>query len=147
MTHISASRRQFLHSAVAGSLIFPGIVQQLLAESSEPLLPREPHFPAKAKHVIFLFMTGGVSHVDTFDPKPELHARPRQGDRSSTIPRSRIDPATSTFISSGRNGSSRRTAPAGTEVSTLFPHLAGCVDDIALIRSMHTSTRTTTTRR
>ncbi|MBM3359606.1 MAG: DUF1501 domain-containing protein, partial [Betaproteobacteria bacterium] len=66
------NRRQFLRSAAAGSLVFPGIVQRLLAESADPLAPKTPHFPAKAKNVIFLFMTGGVSHVDSFDPKPEL---------------------------------------------------------------------------
>lgn len=65
-------RRRILQSAAAGSLLFPGIVNQLLADSGDPLVPREPHFPARAKHVIFLFMTGGVSHVDTFDPRPEL---------------------------------------------------------------------------
>ena len=54
------NRRQFLHSAASGSLLFPGIVQQLLADSADPLAPKAPHFPAKAKNVIFLFMTGGV---------------------------------------------------------------------------------------
>ncbi|NBV86507.1 MAG: DUF1501 domain-containing protein, partial [Verrucomicrobia bacterium] len=65
-------RRDFLQSAVAGSLLFPGIFQQLMAESADPLAPKEPPLPAKAKRVIFLFMTGGVSHVDSFDPKPAL---------------------------------------------------------------------------
>ena len=50
----------------------PGILSQLAAAESDPLAPKSPHFPAKAKNVIFLFMTGGVSHVDTFDPKPNL---------------------------------------------------------------------------
>jgi hypothetical protein len=66
------SRRSFLRSAVVGSLLFPGIVQQLIAEAGDPLAPRDPHFPAQAKNVIFLFVPGGVSHVDTFDPEPEL---------------------------------------------------------------------------
>jgi hypothetical protein len=56
------SRRRMLRSAAAGSLLFPGIVQQLMADSGDPLAPRESHFPAKAKNIIFLFMTGGVSH-------------------------------------------------------------------------------------
>ncbi|HBJ36943.1 MAG TPA: DUF1501 domain-containing protein, partial [Planctomycetaceae bacterium] len=68
---MNPTRRHFLRSATASSILFPGIVQQLMAEESGPLATREPHFPAKAKRVIFLFMTGGVSHVDTFDPKPE----------------------------------------------------------------------------
>ncbi len=66
------NRRSVLRSAVAASLIFPGIMEQLLAESGDPLAARQPHFPARAKNVIFLFMTGGVSHIDTFDPKPAL---------------------------------------------------------------------------
>ena len=62
------TRRAFLRSAAAGSILFPGIVESLLADSGA----REPHFQARAKNVIFLFMTGGVSHIDTYDPKPEL---------------------------------------------------------------------------
>src|SRR4026208_767277 len=69
-------RRHLLRSFAARSLLMPGIVQGLLADdaatSDDPLAPRAPHFPAKAKRVIFLFMTGGVSHGDTFDPKPKL---------------------------------------------------------------------------
>ncbi len=73
----SCSRRGFLQSAVAGSLLMPGIVSELLAEYSgtpagDPLAARPPQMPAQAKNVIFLFMSGGVSHVDTFDPKPRL---------------------------------------------------------------------------
>ena len=72
MCETSLKRRSLLRSAVAGSLIFPGIIEQLLADSGDPLAPRTSHFPPRAKNVIFLFMTGGVSHVDTFDPKPAL---------------------------------------------------------------------------
>ena len=73
-------------SLAAGSLLFPGILSQLLtqdvgaitvgpgAAAENPLAPRQPHFPAKAKRVIFLYMSGGVSHMDTFDPKPRLTA-------------------------------------------------------------------------
>ncbi len=61
-------------------MLLPGLLHELLAEDAartsrpDPLAPRPAHFPAKAKNVIFLFMTGGVSHIDTFDPKPKLHA-------------------------------------------------------------------------
>jgi hypothetical protein len=74
------NRRHFLRSFVAGSLLMPGILHELLAidgaraTTTDPLLPKAPHFRPKAKNVIFLFMTGGVSHVDTFDPKPRLFA-------------------------------------------------------------------------
>src|SRR5437764_1329808 len=75
MNYLSATRRQFLRSMTAGSMLLPGIVRQLLAEEgSRGLSPHlgGAHFPAKAKRVIFLYMTGGVSHVDSFDPKPRL---------------------------------------------------------------------------
>src|SRR4051812_41212756 len=74
----SCDRRTFLRSAVAGSLLMPAILSELLAEdatrSADPLAPRPPHSPPRAKQVIFLFMSGGVSHVDSFDPKPRLFA-------------------------------------------------------------------------
>jgi hypothetical protein len=70
------NRRRFVRSAVASSLLMPGILSEILAadsaEQSNPLAPKQPHFPAKAKSVIFLFMSGGVSHIDSFDPKPKL---------------------------------------------------------------------------
>ena len=67
-----------LRSLVGGSLLFPGLLSELLAAgprnaaSTDPLAPHPPHFLAKAKQVIFLYMSGGVSHVDSFDPKPRL---------------------------------------------------------------------------
>jgi hypothetical protein len=73
---------------MGGSLLLPGIVSELLADGAtpsrdaDPLAPRAPHFPGKAKRVIFLFMTGGVSHLETFDPKPRLAAdagKPHKG--------------------------------------------------------------------
>lgn len=74
------SRRSFIRSMVGGSVLLPGLVSQLLAEDGarsapvDPLLPRAPHFTPKAKRVIFLYMSGGVSHVDSWDPKPKLFA-------------------------------------------------------------------------
>jgi hypothetical protein len=79
MNHCGCTRRDMLRSFVGGSILLPGLLHELLAEdaartsSPDPLAPRPAHFPAKAKNVIFLFMTGGVSHIDTFDPKPKLH--------------------------------------------------------------------------
>ena len=71
----TVTRRGFVQSAVAGSLLMPGLLSELLAaDGSDPLAPKKPHFPGKAKSVIFLFMSGGVSHVDSFDPKPKLVA-------------------------------------------------------------------------
>jgi hypothetical protein len=110
-------------------MIFPAILNDLLANDGgdgASLAPRAPHFPGKAKRVIFLYMTGGVSHLDSFDPKPRLKA-----DGGMPI--------------SDRPGSALYLPPhwdfqpggqCGTEVSDLFPHLRECMDDICLIRSM-----------
>jgi len=131
-------RRQFIQSAVGGSLLFPGIVQQLMAEDVGPLAAREPHFPAKAKRVIFLFMTGGVSHVDTFDPKPEL-TRSHGKEIKADHPEIKGRPGYERIYLKRPQWEFGKHGQCGTEVSTLFPNIATCVDDIAMIRSMHTS--------
>src|SRR5947207_2867831 len=77
------TRRAALRSLIGGSLVLPGILAELLAyenraasvprtPAADPLAPKNPHFAAKARRVIFLFSTGGVSHMDTFDYKPRL---------------------------------------------------------------------------
>jgi hypothetical protein len=132
------SRRTWMRSAAAGSLLFPGILQQVMADSADPLSPKESHFPAKAKNIIFLFMTGGVSHVDSFDPKPELirqHGKEIQADH----PEIKDRPGYERIYLKRPQWEFKPHGACGTEVSSLFPHIAQCVDDIALIRSMHTS--------
>lgn len=98
-----------------------------------PLAPKQPQLPAKAKSVIFLFMYGGPSQVDTFDYKPELYRLD-----GKTIP-------VKTFGRGGRKNEGRVVGPkwafkqygqCGKWVSDLFPHLATCVDDISFIHSM-----------
>src|SRR6185312_7511755 len=68
------SRREMLRQAACGfgSLALAGLATGQAAAAANPLAPRAPHFPARAKRVIFLFMQGGVSHVDSFDYKPQL---------------------------------------------------------------------------
>lgn len=95
----------------------------LAGQSADPMAPKEPHYTAKAKHVIFLFMTGGVSHVDTFDPKPFL--RENHDQRHS---RNRVY--------KGADWDFRRYGQSGIEVSDLFPEIGKVIDDIAVIRSM-----------
>src|ERR1700677_41256 len=73
------SRRSVIRSLVGGSLLLPGIVSELLADDrqyaeADPLAPKRPHSEPKAKRVIFLNMSGGASHVDSFDYKPKLIA-------------------------------------------------------------------------
>ena len=131
-------RRNFLKSSVAGSMLWPAIVRQLLADSDDPLAPKQPHFAAKAKRVIFLFMSGGVSHVDTFDPKPALlrdHGKEIKADH----PEIKDRPGYERIYLKRPQWGFTPHGECGTEVSSLFPYVAGCVDDIAMIRSMHTS--------
>jgi hypothetical protein len=106
-------------------MLFPAVLQQLLAESADPLAPHAPHFPAKAKRVIFMYMPGGVSHVDSFDYKPKLiaaaDAKEKNKDgRLYVRPRWEFKPR----------------GQCGTMVSDLFPHVGDSMDDICLIRSM-----------
>ncbi len=138
MTLSRQPRRQFLRSAVMGSMLFPGVVRQLLAEGGDPLTPAAPLFPGKAKRVIFLFMTGGVSHVDTFDPKTALH-RDHGKEIKADHPEIKDRPGYERIYLKRPQWDFAPHGKCGTEVSTLFPHMATCVDEMALIRSMHTS--------
>lgn len=134
---MAKNRRCFLRSAVAGSSLFPAIVNQVLAQSNDPLAARSPRHVAKAKNVIFLFMSGGVSHLDTFDPKPALirdHGKSIELDHPETKAR---DDYKKLFLKRPQWHFSPH-GECGTEVSALFPHVARCVDDITLIRSMTT---------
>lgn len=118
------NRRQTIRSLAGGGLLLPGLLSEMLgAQPTDPLRPRDPHFAPKAKQVIFLFMTGGVSHVDTFDPKPflrEHHDQPFGKNR----------------VYKGADWEFRRYGQSGIEVSDLFPEIGAVADDIAVIRSM-----------
>ena len=135
----SISRRGFVGSAVTGSLLMPGILSELLAkDAADPLAPKKPHYSPKAKAVIFLFMSGGVSHVDSFDPKPKLtsnHGKTIALDHPETRGRAGYEKL---FLKKPGWAFAPR-GKSGIETSDLFPHLANQFDDIALIRSMHTS--------
>src|SRR4051812_15337777 len=137
MGPLAFDRRTILRSAVAASAVFPALVAELLAdEAADPLAPKTPHFEAKAKRVIFLFMSGGVSHVDTFDPKPRLvadHGKAIKLDHPETKDR----PGYEKLFLKRPQWEFTKSGTCGTEVSGLFPHVAGCVDDLAVIRSMH----------
>ena len=132
-TPVLHTRREVLRSLVGGSLLMPGILSSLLAESaapSDPLAPKPTHFPAKAKRVIFIFSNGGVSQMDTFDPKPALFAADGKmtgvGGGLSNQQRVLLKPGWE-FRPGGK---------CDTPVSDLFPHLRECMDDVCLIRSM-----------
>jgi uncharacterized protein (DUF1501 family) len=103
--------------------------------ADNPLTAVPPHFPARAKHVIFLFMQGGPSHIDTFDPKPklkELHGKP--------LPASVIEGLQLQFTKNdaailGSPQSFRKCGESGLEIADTYPHLQGCADDLAVVRS------------
>jgi hypothetical protein len=128
----------FTGTALAGLMALEGAKLQASSGAStgkdtNPLKPRRPHYPAKAKSVIFLFMYGGPSHIDTFDHKPKLNALD-----GKTI-------AVKTFGRGGKRNEGRvvgtkwdfkRYGQSGKWVSDLFPHIGGCVDDIAFLHSL-----------
>src|SRR5262245_47112895 len=131
------SRREFLADAFGG---FGAVALTSLfaddARGSDPLAPKKPHFEAKAKSVIFLFMSGGPSHIDTFDPKPllnKLNGQPRPAAFGEA--RYQFIQKDARLLGSARRFS--RRGKSGIEVSDLFPHLGQCVDDLAVIRSCH----------
>ncbi len=135
-----AGCREFTGLALTGLLTGDGFFSQLAlagqsagAKPANPLAPKPPMRPAKAKSVIFLFMYGGPSHVDTFDYKPKLYELDGR-----TIP-------VKTFGRGGKRNEGRVVGPkwkfkqygqSGQWVSDLFPHVGSCVDDIAFIHSM-----------
>src|SRR5437773_2705922 len=134
------SRRDFLTRSGGGfgmiALASMLAEQGLLAQTRNPLAPRQPHHEAKAQRVIFLFMSGGPSHLELFDPKPDLqrlHGQPLPASfgRVATrraVERNRLLATQRTF---------RKHGHSGIEVSDLLPNLAQCVDDICLLRGCH----------
>jgi Protein of unknown function (DUF1501) len=137
------SRREVLcrigggFGAVALSSVFAeaGLLSPPAAPATNPLAPKLPHFTARAKRLIFLFMNGGPSHVDTFDPKPALE-------------RYRGEPLPASFRPQRANNANRpvmaspfsfqRYGQSGIEVSELFPEVGSCIDDVCVLRSVHT---------
>jgi hypothetical protein len=127
-------RRAVLRSLVGGSALLPGVLNELLAadppRASNPLAPKPPHFAAKAKRVILLFSSGGVSHMDTFDYKPALIKADGKtvgaGGGLSRDKKPLVKPLWA-FKPGGK---------CGTMVSDLFPHVRDKMDDVCLIRSM-----------
>ncbi len=101
-------------------------------KQQSPLAARPPMFPARAKRVIFLFMAGGPSHVDTFDPKPRLGV-----DNGKPLPFAKPGlERTKTGNLLASPFAFQKHGQSGIEVSELFPHVAGCIDDICVIRSL-----------
>src|SRR3954454_24225612 len=136
------SRRDLLRVSGTGfgSLALAGLLAQEEASAAtgpaaDPLAVKPPHFPARAKRVIFLFMHGGPSQMDTFDYKPLLkrdHGKPLPFARPKVV-------SSETFNLLQSPWAFRQYGQSGAWVSDLFPELAKCVDDICFIKSMHGS--------
>ncbi|MEY2600197.1 MAG: hypothetical protein RLZZ142_2456 [Verrucomicrobiota bacterium] len=121
--------------ALAGLLHDLGLTQANAASLS-PLSPRTPQFPGKAKRIIHLFMNGGPSQVDTFDPKPklqELHGKPLSLSKGVGNDKRLSGAALGSKFAFTKHGQS------GIEISELFPHLAKHADELCVIRSMFTN--------
>jgi Protein of unknown function (DUF1501) len=116
-----------------GAVAFAGLfMSEAPAAGTDPMTPRPPHYRARARSVIFLYMDGGPSQMDTFDPKPRL-------DREHGQPiRTRVEPTQFNNIGTVLKSPwrFRRYGQSGIPVSDLFPHVAACVDDLAIVRSM-----------
>ncbi len=137
------SRRAFLRDC-AGGIGIAALADLLTAEGltaatrQNPLAPRPPHFEPTAKSVIFMFMEGGPSQMDLFDPKPALerwHGEPAPESVVKQLQLAFIKP-TAKILASPRQFT--RHGASGTELSDWIPYTAECADDICLVRSMHT---------
>ncbi len=144
-----SARRKFLTSTGSGLglVALSSLLQQegLLGgetangDSSNPLSPKQPHHPAKAKACIFILPEGAPSHIDLFDPKPKL-----QEQHGQQLPASLTEKVRFAFLKKETAvlwGSKRKFTKhgnCGMELSDYLPHLGRCADDIALVRSMHT---------
>ncbi len=128
------SRRDFLQLAAAAlhAEYSWGATAPRDRRAVDPLAPRAPHFKARARSVIFLFMDGGVSHVDSFDPKPRLQ---KESGQALPLARPKLVRAESSLLY-GSPFEFRRYGQSGAEVSNLFPHVAECADDLCIVRSM-----------
>ncbi len=145
--HLAGSRRAFLqqNSLGIGGLALAWLLDRNRASAKTKLLPKNrqdfdltpkvPPKPAKAKAMISLFQHGGPSHMDLTDPKPEL-TKYNGTEYQGEVGYSFVNEASKTLM--GSPWKFRQHGNCGTEISELLPHLSGIVDDICLIRSMHT---------
>jgi hypothetical protein len=110
-----------------------GMLQAGTKPAAGPLAPKAPHFPAKAKNVIFLFLNGGISQVDTFDPKPMLD---KHDGEPMPGPKIKTDRASGNLMRSPFQFAKR--GQSGIEVSEIFPKIGSMIDDFCVIRSTYT---------
>ncbi len=133
---LQTNRREFLHRASGGfgAIALAGMWNEIQAATTDPLGAKPGHFTATADRVIFIFSTGGVSHVDTFDHKPQLTA---DHGKSITASRWLNKPGQfERFLIKPRWGF-KQFGQSGTWVSDLFPQLGSVIDDVCVLNAMH----------
>src|SRR5687768_1007343 len=135
------SRRRMLKATGGGfgllglaSLLSEDLHAEALSAPSSPMAPHKPHFPPRAKHVIFLFMNGGPSHIDTFDPKPAL-AKWHDQDPPEWVSDKRRKKKGNLMKSPFQLC---RYGQSGIDATDLFPRVGRHMDDLCIIRSLHT---------
>lgn len=142
--HIHLTRRGFFTSAAGG--LGAAALGSLLRDdgvfaassSGDGLVPKAPHFPARAKRCIFIFLAGGTSHVELFDPKPKLAELNGQKVPPSVVKNTRFSfLKIEKSLLMGSRFKFRHYGQCGMEMSELLPNVGACADDICLIRSMH----------
>jgi hypothetical protein len=134
------TRRDMLRQAASGfgAMALAGLVldgrgfASQIAGTTDPRRPEHPHLRPRARSVIFLYMDGGPSQVDTFDPKPRLTADDGQ-PFAATMEKTQFD---DNGLTLGSPWKFRRYGESGLEVSDLFPHVGACADDLCVVRSM-----------
>src|SRR5262245_52452752 len=134
------SRRKFLQTSGLGIgwlATLDLLNQSASAATQNPLAPRAPHFPATAKNVIHLFMQGGPSQVDTYDPKPLLNKLNGQHPPASFGDEDFQNGQFKNLFILGTKRTFKKYGQSGLEVSDLFPHTSQCADDLAVVRSVY----------
>jgi hypothetical protein len=145
------ARRRFLVGGLSGAsamalaslLADEGIARADAAPKTggahDPTLPRTPHFAPRAKRIIYIYLEGGPSQMDLFDPKPELnrlHGQPLPESMLANVRFAFLKKESAKLMGTPRKFS--RHGQCGMELSDLLPHIGSCADDLCLIRSMHT---------
>ena len=130
-----STRRRFLKSSTSGLMgatLYDRLCTAARASEGYALAPSRAHHPPRAKHLIVLFLTGGFSHVDTFDPKPVLTRNHGKTVAAESLREQVPLPLSGSPFQFGRHGES------GLQISELFPHLGSVADDLCVIRTLHT---------
>src|SRR5438552_1055794 len=150
MQHLHEARAQYLTrrwflrdcgiglAGIAAGSLLAGEARARAPSSENPLAPRQPHFPAKARRVIYIFQAGAPSHLELFDNKPELARHDGQLPPPELLKGYRaafINPNSALL---GPKFKFARYGQCGMELSEVLPHTAKIVDDLCLVRTMHT---------